>query len=305
VLVPATLVATVPAVAPLFATRALATHASARASGAPLVTASPDVVRALWTMLREAEPAGAALEQGLARGPLATVVDGGLVHRVTDSAAARIAEAKLYTTIGSPIDTAWDRAFHRRVSRHVTRAAIACGITPNAVTIASGVVGLVAAWCFATPTPLFAALGVVVYAMAVVLDHSDGEVARLTLTESAIGEWLDIGTDTVIHAGVVFALGATSAAVSGRGAGLGLVGALGIVASAAVMKRWPAVAMPDRFGTSIAQLGSRDGFYAMVLGFTLAMTAAPAALPVLMVVIAAGSHAYWVSRLIYRVTRGA
>jgi phosphatidylglycerophosphate synthase len=123
--------------------------------------------------------------------------------------------------------------------------------------------------------------------------------------ESAIGEWLDIAVDTVIHATVVLALGATSAAVTGRGLWLGVVAASGTVLSAAVMKVWPALAMPDRLGTAISGIGNRDGFYGMLAGFILARALWPEALPWLMVVVAAGSHAYWVGRVLYRLTRGA
>src|SRR5688572_31579156 len=56
-----------------------------------------------------------------------------------------------YTTLfrsGSAIDTRLDRALHRRLSRPVTRAAIALGITPNQISVTSLLVGLAAACCF-------------------------------------------------------------------------------------------------------------------------------------------------------------
>ena len=42
-----------------------------------------------------------------------------------------------------------------------------------------------------------------------------------------------------------------------------------------------------------------------VVAFIAALAVAPLALPWLMVVVAGGAHAYWVSRLLYRITRGA
>jgi hypothetical protein len=97
----------------------------------------------------------------------------------------------------------------------------------------------------------------------------------------------------------------TSAALTGAGAGLGIIAAAGVIASAAVAKAWPGLAMPDRVGTAIAGLGSRDGFYAMLLAFILARAFWPSVLPWLMIVVACGSHAYWVGRVLYRITRGA
>ena len=129
-------------------------------------------------------------------------------------------------------------------------------------------------------------------------------MARLTLTESAVGEWLDIGVDTVVHVAVVIALGATSAALTGRGWRLGLLAAAGVILSAAVAKAWPGLAMPDRLGGFFTNLGSRDGFYAMLLGFLALVAYAPPLLPILMTVVAAGTHAYWVGRLVYRLFRG-
>jgi phosphatidylglycerophosphate synthase len=238
--------------------------------------------------------------------PALTIVrEPALVHPVRDAPSAAVGERRLYATLGSAIDTRLDTVFHRRCSRVVSRVAVGLGITPNAITIASLVVGLLAAWTFWNATPLAAVLGLVVYAVAVILDHADGEVARLTLTESAIGEWLDIAADTIIHAAVVLALGATSAALTGRGTLLGALAAAGVIASAAVAKAWPGLAMPDRAGTMLSKLGSRDGFYGLLLGFIVARAFWPEALPWLMVVVAAGSHAFWVGRAIYRVTRGA
>src|ERR671926_96048 len=49
------------------------------------------------------------------------------------------------------------------------------------------------------------------------------------------------------------------------GLALGIVAAAGIIGSAAVMKVWPALAMPDTLGAAIASMGSRDGFYSMLV----------------------------------------
>jgi phosphatidylglycerophosphate synthase len=223
---------------------------------------------------------------------------------VRDAASAASGERRLYTTLGSAIDTRLDTVFHRRFSRRVSRLAVACGIRPNTISLASLLVGLLAAWAFWRASALDALVGFVLYAIAVIIDHADGEVARLTLTESAIGEWLDIAVDTVVHAAVVIALGVTSASVTGQGLGLGVLAAVGVIASAAVAKAWPGLAMPDRVGAAIVGLGSRDGFYAMLVAFIAARAWWPEVLPWLMIVVAVGTHAYWVGRALYRLTRG-
>jgi phosphatidylglycerophosphate synthase len=305
VLVPATAVIGVGAVAAMRAARPPAAHQGARDVRAPIVTAPAPLVASLWSALAAGAPIGPALDEALADPTMTLVREPSLVHLIRDPASAAIGERRLYTTLGSAIDTRLDTVFHRRFSRLVSRLAVGFGITPNTITVASLLVGLAAASAFWRATPIDAVVGLILYAIAVILDHADGEVARLTLTESALGEWLDIAVDTIIHVAVVLALGVTSAAVTGHGAGLGMLAALGVIASSAVAKAWPGLAMPDRVGTALSGLGSRDGFYAMLLAFILARAAWPAALPWLMVVVAGGSHAYWVGRLLYRLIRGA
>jgi phosphatidylglycerophosphate synthase len=213
---------------------------------------------------------------------------------------ARRPEAPLHDSTGSPIDTRLDRLFHRRLSRPLTRLALALGLTANQVSLASLLVGLLAVCGFWRATPWSALAGLVLYAAAVVLDHSDGEVARLTHSESRLGEWLDVTSDTVIHALLVLAMGVTAQARVGRaGIGLGALAASGVVVSAMIAKTSPRTAAGG-VGGLLEALGNRDGFYAMLLIFILALTFAPALLPILMIVVTAGSHAYWLTRLAYR-----
>jgi phosphatidylglycerophosphate synthase len=201
---------------------------------------------------------------------------------------------------GSPIDSPIDVLFHRRLSRPLTRLALALGLTANQVSLASLLVGLLAVWGFWHATPWTALAGLVLYAAAVVLDHSDGEVARLTHSESRLGEWLDVTSDTVIHALLVLAMGVTAQARAGRaGIGLGALAASGVVVSAIIAKTSPR-STAGGVGGFLDALGNRDGFYAMLLLFILALTFAPALLPILMIVVATGSHAYWLTRLAHR-----
>jgi phosphatidylglycerophosphate synthase len=210
------------------------------------------------------------------------------------------AEAPLAASVGSPIDTRLDTIFHRRLARPLTRLALTLGLTANQVSLASLLVGLIAVWSFWHATPWSALAGLVLYAAAVVLDHSDGEVARLTHSESRLGEWLDVTSDTVIHALLVLAMGVTAQARAGRaGIGLGVLAASGVVVSAMIAKTSPR-STTGGVGGFLDALGNRDGFYAMLLLFLAALTFAPAMLTILMIIVTAGSHAYWLTRLAYR-----
>jgi hypothetical protein len=293
-LLPAAALVPAPALAALLAAGPGHALGASLTAGAPAVVAERPLVGTLAAALAAGAPLGETLARAL-RAPGPAPLPGWFV-RVGGPDAAAEAEARLWRDLGSPIDTRLDAAVHRRLSKWVTRAAVAAGVAPNAVTVASGAVGLAAAAAFAAGGTPAAVAGLVLYLVAVVLDHADGEVARLTLTESAVGEWLDIAMDTVVHAALVLALGVATARVAGAGLGAGVVAATGVVASATVAKLWPPPPVTAARRDLLDRLSSRDGFYAMLLLFIALGIGAPAWLPALLVVVAAGSHAYWVAR---------
>jgi len=222
--------------------------------------------------------------------------------RVRGPRTAAEAERRLYGDLGSPIDTRLDLVLHRRLSRPVSRTAVSLGIGPNLITIASGVMGLAAAATFALGTPASLVVGLLVYVLAVVLDHADGEVARLTLTESAFGEWLDAVVDTVVHTTLALALGIAASRLAGSGLASGIVAAFGILAGGIIGKVWPPA--PSTGPRNLLdRLTSRDGFYAMLVVFVLLGVFRPRLLPSLMLVVAAGTHIYWVARTLVLVAR--
>jgi phosphatidylglycerophosphate synthase len=200
-----------------------------------------------------------------------------------------------------PQDTWLDRSVHRRLSRGVTRAAVALGIAPNAISVASLLVGGAAAWSIWQATPGRAGLGLLLYFVAVVLDHADGEVARLTGTTSEFGHRLDVAVDTAVHALVVVTMGEAAAALNpGQVAWLGPVAAAGVILSAATRDLVPLGASLAPTGPAarlLEALGNRDGFYGMVVAFAVLLASLPAWLPVLMGVVAAGANAYWIGRV--------
>lgn len=294
-LVPANGLTSAPALAALLAAGPPGVLEASRGTGAPVVAADASLLSALGSRVSQREAMGAALEGALAGGSVAARAPEAWYVRVRTGVDAAEAERRLYAGLGSPIDTALDLVLHRRLSRLVTRVAMAWSLTPNQVSLASLLVGLVAAWCVWGATPLSALVGLATYVVAVVLDHSDGEVARLAAAESVLGGWLDILVDTAVHALMVLGLGATAEAVAGTGAALGVAAAVGVVVSAILAKLRPVAA--DAVGEVLVALGSRDGFYAMLVAFLLARTLRPDLLPALMIVVAVGSNLYWLARL--------
>jgi phosphatidylglycerophosphate synthase len=110
-----------------------------------------------------------------------------------------------------------DRYFNRKLSRWCTRAFIAMGWSPNAITVLATAIGLLAAAGFAVGTYAAGVAAALLFQLAAVIDCSDGEVARLTFTESPFGAWLDIALDNVVHMAIFggIALGAYGNAAAG------------------------------------------------------------------------------------------
>jgi phosphatidylglycerophosphate synthase len=290
VLLPAVVVIPIDVLRSLAAAPPGSAAAAPAAADAPALTLDAGVAHAVGGVLA----AGGPLAGDLARLGVRPTIDPRFVP-ARDAAGRAEADRRLHASLGSAIDTRLDVHLHRRFSRHLTRAAIAAGVTANTITLASFALGLGAVWCFWRASAVSALAGLVLYIVAVILDHSDGEVARLTLTESRMGEWLDTVADTVVHTLTVVAMGVTSQMLTGRGGTLGLVGAAGILASASVAKWWPPRGTGG-MGAAVEDFGSRDGFYALLLLFIGLRAFAPSALPLLLILVALGSHAYWVVR---------
>lgn len=111
----------------------------------------------------------------------------------------REAERRLYSSLKGDFEGFVDRYFNRKLSQWCTRAFVALGWSPNAITILATVVGLLAAAGFAMGSYAAGVAAALLFQFAAVIDCSDGEVARLTFTESPFGAWLDIALDNVVH----------------------------------------------------------------------------------------------------------
>jgi phosphatidylglycerophosphate synthase len=295
-LIPAAAFATRPAMTAMRAAPAPAVLAGSREDHAPMIVVGGPLLASLWPALARGEPLGDLVDRALASSTFVEV-PGEFIRICTSDSLAR-AETALLGNVGSPIDTAVDRAFHRRLSLPITRIAIALGITPNAITVVSMAVGVAAAVTLTSGTMISGVAAFILYAAAVVLDHSDGEVARLTCAESRIGEWLDLSVDTVVHTAMVLGMGAAAERVTGSGMIPGLIAAAGVIATAWFVKTTPAG--DDVAGVVFRVLGNRDGFYVLLLLFVGALVFRPGALPSIVTLAAVGTHAYWIGRVLYR-----
>ncbi|MBU6433259.1 MAG: CDP-alcohol phosphatidyltransferase family protein, partial [Nitrospirae bacterium] len=122
----------------------------------------------------------------------------------------RAAEKKLFNSLKGEFEGFVDRFFNRKVSRRFTRMFLAAGFSPNAVTILATLVGMVAAAGFGVGTYSAGIIAALLFQLAAIIDCCDGEVARLTFTESSFGAWLDIAMDNVVHMAIFGGIAAGS-----------------------------------------------------------------------------------------------
>lgn len=120
-------------------------------------------------------------------------------HQVRTSADVRQAERLLFSSLKGDFEGFMDRYFNRKLSHWFTRMFVALGVSPNAITMVATLVGLLAAGVFGFGTYAAGVAAALLFQLAAVIDCSDGEVARLTFTESPFGAWLDIAMDNVVH----------------------------------------------------------------------------------------------------------
>jgi phosphatidylglycerophosphate synthase len=279
--------------------------APSAAGPAPVAVAADALVAALWKDLAAGRPVGVELARRLGEAGALPREATGPYLPVRDNSDLARAEQALESTPGIAADSGVDRYLHRRCSRWITRLLVRTSVTPNQVSLASLAIGLGAVWSFWPATPASAFWGVIVYAIACIVDHSDGEIARLTFQESRFGANLDWTIDTIIHAGIVLGIGVTAGGPVM--AALGVLGAAGVTLSALFARRLPSeIEVGATVGGVLRNIGNRDLFYLLLLAAAALRWLAPPLVGVVTVVVAVGSQVYWVGCVarIRRIGRG-
>jgi phosphatidylglycerophosphate synthase len=163
--------------------------------------------------------AAAAAIAAFARGETdaAVVAAAGDVHRIPHGEIARApirtrderraAHRLLYRILVKPQDNAITRYLYRPVSFPLTRLLVWTPITPNQISYAVAALVAVGCWITADARMSAALLGTVIVLAASYLDCCDGEVARVKLTSSRFGAWIDTIVDELSSVGYTIALG--------------------------------------------------------------------------------------------------
>jgi 1L-myo-inositol 1-phosphate cytidylyltransferase / CDP-L-myo-inositol myo-inositolphosphotransferase len=263
---------------------------------APVALLSEPPPPTLWKDLAAGRAVGPEVVRWLREsGAVPRVATGPYVDGREEAGLARAEEA-LAATLSIAGDSGMDRYLHRQCSRWITRLLVRTALTPNQVSLMSLAVGLGAIWCFWAATPASAFGGVLLYALACIVDHADGELARLTFRESRLGASLDWTIDTIIHAGLVLAVGVTAGGPAMLPGMLiiGLLGAAGVTLSAVYARYLPhEIEIGPTVGGVLRNIANRDLFYLLLLGAATLRLLAPALVGAVAVVVAVGSQAYW------------
>lgn len=228
------------------------------------------------------------------------------VRRLGGPADVRQVERKLLRTLKGQFEGVVDRYVNRKLSAWFTRLFLRAGLSANAVTVLSMLIGLLSASAIAHGTYLAGVVGALLFQLAAIVDCCDGEIARLTFTESTFGERLDLLGDNVVHiavfAGIAWAgflqqggwQGGAAARLPlwlGLAAGLGNLLSLGVVMRAKTLRDRGAfigAATAARVDFILKHMASRD-FSMLVLIFALL-----GRLDVFLWLAALGANAFWV-----------
>ncbi len=233
----------------------------------------------------ETSPIRLALEQAAVEGVVQTLSAASHGYQdVRGPGGLHKAEHTLFRSrqsVEGALDGFIDRYVNRRVSGPLSRLFLRLGFSPNVLTISSMVIGLMGAGCFAMGSYRSGLVGALLFQLSVILDCCDGEVARLTFTESRLGQALDLVSDNVVHMAIFAGIAWGTSKQSATGSLPLILGAVAVVSTAlslwcvsrvkalkADSSNWRRLSLADRtrFEFILTRVANRD-FSIVVLAF--------------------------------------
>jgi len=219
----------------------------------------------------------------------------GFAALMTDARSARVVERALWASLTSSADGVVDRVFNRPCGRALSKLLVHTNVSPNTISVASILIGLLAAWLFAAGDYASIVAAAFIFQLSAIVDCVDGDLARVLFKESKLGKWLDLAGDQVVHVGVFagMAIGLARREIP-LGLWLGMSAVVGALLSFAVVLR----GMRNRDGRQSVLMGklidsvtNRD-FSVLVL-----VLACIDRLQWFLWLAAVGSHVFWIAAL--------
>ena len=131
--------------------------------------------------------------------PRPIAVPDGSVLDVSTAPARRASAWRLLRQSGKPTDGWLARHVHRKVSRLVSYALLRIGLQASHAMLLPLAIGLASAWLMAQTSQQTMIAGALLLWLASITGGIDGEMARLSLSESTSGQQLDTLLHHVIH----------------------------------------------------------------------------------------------------------
>lgn len=162
-----------------------------------------------------------------------------------------------YTRALNGLDEGYFTKKIRRWSVPLTSHLVRLGVQPTQVTLVGLLLALGSAWCLSQGRYAVGVVGALLYYASMVFDCSDGEVARLTVRDSAFGAWLETAVDYLTYVLLLGALAMASrtrsdAALLELAVWLSVMGSAITVAVASYLRYRVAGADPGQFDEASA-----------------------------------------------------
>ncbi|MCY0387946.1 CDP-alcohol phosphatidyltransferase family protein [Robbsia sp. Bb-Pol-6] len=111
------------------------------------------------------------------------------------------------------------RTWDGRLARQMILPLVSTPVTPNHLTTVRLIVGLACAWAFSLGGYGWTNLGALLLVLSNVIDHADGELARLSGKSSRFGHFYDLAADSLVTVLLFVGIGAGVAHIADTPAG--------------------------------------------------------------------------------------
>jgi len=129
-------------------------------------------------------------------------------HAVTTPTERRAAtQLLLQILVKTDEDSPISKYIYRPLSRPLTRLLLHTPVTPNQVSYVVGLIGLFGCFLTSRPGQTHLIWGAALVFLSGIIDGCDGEIARLKLTSSTFGAWLDTVVDELTTFSYFLAIG--------------------------------------------------------------------------------------------------
>jgi phosphatidylglycerophosphate synthase len=234
---------------------------------------------------------------------LPTVEAEGVAQAIMDRDDVVAGTGALWASLQSNADGLVDRWFNRPVGRWLSKLLVHTPVSPNKVSIAATLLGLLSAGLFAVGHSTAGLWGAIVLQFSAIVDCVDGDLARMLFKESRLGKWLDIIGDQVVHVALFVSIGVGlwRTGVDAPVLAMALSAGLGVILSFLVVLR----GLRQRAGQNSRLQKLMDATTNRDFSVLLLILAAVSRLEWFLWMAAIGVHVFWMTALVVQLRDAA